>query len=311
MSKSIMKKVPITVFTGHLGSGKTTLIQKLLALYPDKKVLVIENEFGEIGIDGEILSQNDNALVELNSGCVCCNIQSDLELILEKFIADKSDFDHIIIETTGVANPAKIARQFLSPHYLSGFFELNSIICLLDALHFDKHRSMPEFELQLLTSDTYYISKAEDLSKEERGSFCEKNGVNEERVIDDQDLKIWFEKKSFENLSDNISLKGGHHHYQKLAFEFEGEFDPFTLENYLNVLFMQYMGSIFRSKGVLYFRKAPHPVVFQGVFDSLSFDESQKLKEKTKRNRIIFIGKDLNEEKIEASLKNCLAEEEK
>jgi G3E family GTPase len=90
----------------------------------------------------------------------------------------------------------------------------------------------------------------------------------------------------------------------------EGEFDPFTLENSLNLIFMQNMGRIFRSKGVLYFRKAPYPVVFQGVFDSLSFDELERTEVNKKINKMIFIGKDLNQEKIETSLRSCLVVEE-
>lgn len=314
-TQSMIERTPVTLVTGHLGSGKTTLIQKILDKFKNKKILVIENEFGEIGIDGEILSENQNALVELNAGCICCNIQSDLEDILQGYIVNKTDFDHIIIEATGVANPSQIARQFIAPSYLSQYFELISITCVIDAVNYLKHQELPEFELQVLTSDSFYLSKISMFSeREDSGSLPEllldELGIHKESLVDDTDIEKWFNEKSFLKLKNDIPKKGGHTHYQKIAIEFEGEFDPFTLENYLNVLFLQYMGRIIRSKGILYFRKTPNPFVFQGVFDSMVFEEKQinsEASENTlKINKFVFIGKELDKENIEASLKNCL-----
>jgi G3E family GTPase len=302
-----MTKTPITIFSGHLGSGKTTLIQEILELFPEKKILVIENEFGEVGIDGEILSQNKNALVELNAGCVCCNIQSDLERILEKFIEEKHEFDHIIIEATGVANPAKIATQFVEPRYLSQFFTLNSILCVIDSLHYKSHKKLSEFELQVLTSDSFYLSNKAECSESELVDICKSLSIAATDVVKLDMLREWFVTKSFHKIGEDISLKGGHSHYEKLSLELIGDFDPFTLENYLNVLFTQYMGRIFRCKGVLFFKNAPMPVLLQGVFDSLSFSELEIELPEIKKNRIVLIGKDLDQKSIEASFKNCLA----
>jgi len=299
-----MKEKPsITVITGHLGSGKTTLIQKILKTFKDSKFLVIENEFGEIGIDGEILSKDDNALVELNAGCVCCNIQSDLELILEKFIEEEHDYEHIIIEATGVANPAKIVKQFVGMTYLGRHFQLNSVICVVDGKHYKKHQKLPEFELQLLTSDRFYLSKINDESIKDIANDL---NIDESKFVFEKDLNDWFKEKSFYELDSNISQKGGHNHYQKIAFEFEGEFDPNSFERYLNVLYLQYMGKIFRTKGLVYFAKNPHPYIVQGVFDSLNFDEFKECKSTKNKNQIILIGEGMNEEKIQSSLKNCL-----
>lgn len=283
------KKPSITVITGHLGSGKTTLIQKILKTFKDSKFLVIENEFGEIGIDGDILSQDDNALVELNAGCVCCNIQSDLELILEKFIEEEHDYEHIIIEATGVANPAKIVKQFVGMTYLGRHFQLNSVVCVIDTQHYKKHQALPEFEMQVLTSDRFFLSKLDSNEESIQNTICDDLRINYRKIVYENDIKNWFKEKSFFNLDENISQKGGHSHYQKLAFEFDGEFDPHTFERYLNVLYLQYMGKIFRTKGLVYFRKNPHPYVLQGVFDSLSFDEFEDAKEKSRVNQIVLI----------------------
>lgn len=305
-------KKGVTIITGHLGSGKTTFIKEVLKTFPEKNFLVIENEFGEVGIDGELLSNDENALVELNNGCICCNIQSDLELILEKFIKESPEFDHIIIEATGVANPAKIAKQFVPTAYLGRHFNLTSVICVLDGIHLNKHRELQEFEMQMLTSDTYYLSKFKGERKdavEETAQSLELSRLNF-RELDN--LKDWFFEKTFFGLDESISQKGGHSHYQKLAFEIPGEFDGPTLEHYLNILFMQYAGRIFRCKGLLYFRNYPVPVVLQGVFEAIAFEnmsELQKITPVDKLNRIVLIGEGLNEEKINASLKNCIAEE--
>lgn len=301
----------VTIITGHLGSGKTTFIKEVLKSFPNKKFLVIENEFGEIGIDGDILADDENALVELNNGCICCNIQSDLEMILQKFIQESPDFDHILIEATGVANPAKIAKQFVPTTYLGRFFSLTSVICVLDGINFEKHKNLPEFEMQFLTSDTYYLSKVDKNRFEMIQKIASQLGVQATAFKETYNLKEWFFEKSFFGLDDSISQKGGHTHYQKLSFEIPGEFDPPVLEHYLNILFMQYSGRIFRCKGLLYLRNYPDPVVLQGVFDSIAFDHLsnvQNILPVEKLNRIVLIGEDLNEEKIEASFRNCIAE---
>lgn len=305
-----MNKIPITIITGHLGSGKTTLIQKVLDYFPAKKILLIENEFGEIGIDGEILAQNKNAVVELNSGSICCNIQSDLELILEKYVEEKRFFDHIVIEATGVANPAKIVKQFIAPSFLSEYFKVNSVVCVIDYLNFKKHSELPEFDLQLMTSDSYYLSKGEDNLESALCEVADFFDISKEHFVNERPITDWFLRESFLELDPNVSFKGGHSHYQKLALEIPGEFDPFVLESYLNVLFLQHAGRIFRSKGRLFFRKAQYPYLFQGVFDSISFSElvgGEDRSPEDKMNRMVFIGEGLNKEEIQLGLSNCLA----
>jgi G3E family GTPase len=309
----------VTIVTGHLGSGKTTFIKEVLKTFPDKKFLVIENEFGEIGIDGEILADDENALVELNNGCICCNIQSDLQNILAKFIKEKPDFDHIIIEATGVANPAKIAREFVPTTYLGRHFNLTSVICVLDNINLEKHRKLPEFELQFLTSDTYYVSKVEKDYKKVAEILAATFEVSVQAFQELENVKDWFFNKSFFGLNEKIfdhdhdhDHSHSHHHYQKVSFEIPGEFDPQTLEHYLNILFMQYNGRLFRCKGLLHFRNYPEPVILQGVFDAIAFDhmsEDQAKKVKAKVNQIVLIGEDLNAETIETSFRNCIAEE--
>jgi G3E family GTPase len=303
---------PVTIITGHLGSGKTTFIQEVLGHYQDKNFLVIENEFGEIGIDGEILKNDENALVELNNGCICCNIQTDLNDILKKYGDEASRFDHVIIEATGVANPAKIARLFVVPSYYNKNFDLNSIICVIDGKNYKRHQELPEFELQLLTSDRFLISKLDDENDPELERINLELALEPNSVVSKTDGLDWFLDKTFFDLDENISQKGNHSHYQKISFEIPGEFDPITLERYLNVLYLQHMGGIIRSKGLLHFRKYDYPVIFQAVFDSMDFKEiahrDNSYHSNEKVNRFTFIGENLDESKIAAGFRNCIAD---
>lgn len=302
---NVKSKIPITVISGHLGSGKTTLIQRFLSTFPKKKFLVIENEFGEVGIDGEVLSSNDNALIEINNGCICCNIQSELNGFLEKIIQDSQDIEHILIEATGVANPAKIIYPLVADHYLKEYFELISVVCVIDGVHYDKHSKLDEFGIQVLTSDSFYISKVDDA--DEIKNVVTDLSIDSNRVVNGIDLKEWLFDKRFNDFDENLS-KGSHHHhhYQKFSFTFEGEFDPMKIERYLNVLFARYSGKIYRSKGLLYFYKNPYPFIFQGVFNSLDFIEHKINESVPKQNRVTLIGEGFNGETIEQEFKSCL-----
>ena len=287
-------------------SGKTTFIKQVLEEFNQIKFLIIENEFGEIGIDGDILSEDENALIELNNGCICCNIQSDLQRILQKVLSQETVFDHILIEATGVANPAKIATQFLPPSPLANFFDLNSIICVIDTENFRKHRLLPEFELQVLTSDSYILSKTNETQEQPIDDISKelKIPANSFRTV--SHLEDWFFEASFFEL-DHTLLKGGeHHHYQKLSFKIEGEFEIRKLQWCLNILFKQYKEKIFRIKGILFLENESEPILLQGVFDSIVFAPfSSKVNRKT--NQFVLIGENLNSKNIQESFMNCLA----
>ncbi len=127
--------IPVTVITGFLGSGKTTLLNRILSENHGKKIAVIENEFGEIGVDNELVIGADEEIFEMNNGCICCTVRGDLIRILSQLVKRKDRLDYIIVETTGLANPAPVAQTFWVDEDMKERFSLDAIITIVDAKH--------------------------------------------------------------------------------------------------------------------------------------------------------------------------------
>ena len=132
-----MGKIPVTIITGFLGAGKTTLINNLIKKHPDKKFAIIENEFGEIGLDGSFIIGADENIFELSNGCICCSLNTDFYELINKLQTGGYDFNHLLIETTGIADPTSIVNAFLSDYEIIERFTIDSVICLADAVNIE------------------------------------------------------------------------------------------------------------------------------------------------------------------------------
>jgi G3E family GTPase len=160
--------IPVTVITGFLGAGKTTLLNRILTEHHGKRIAVIENEFGEIGIDHQLVIQSDEEIFELNNGCICCRVRGDLIRILAKLRQRRDKFDVVLIETTGLADPGPVAQTFFSDEEVKESFILDGIVTVVDAkhvvLHFDDTREVREqigFADVILLNKTDLVSAAE------------------------------------------------------------------------------------------------------------------------------------------------------
>jgi G3E family GTPase len=316
-------KIPVTVLTGYLGAGKTTLLNRILTEQHGKKYAVIVNEFGEIGIDNDLVVGADEEVFEMNNGCICCTVRGDLIRIIEGLMKRKGKFDAIIVETTGLADPAPVAQTFFVDQDVAERAKLDAVVTVADAKWLtERLKDAPEAKNQIAFADVILLNKVDLVTPAELDEVEARiRAINPQaRIHRTQNCAIpiaeVLDRSAFD--LDRIMevepdfLEPGHHHHHDddmVSFSFRaGEVDPDKFMPWISELTQQEGPNILRCKGIVAFPQEPKRFVFQGVHMILDGDLSRDWRADEKReSRVVFIGRDLNEKAIREGFLACAA----
>ncbi|KTF68279.1 CobW family GTP-binding protein [Sphingomonas sp. HT-1] len=313
--------IPVTVLTGYLGAGKTTLLNRILSENHGRRYAVIVNEFGEIGIDNDLIVDADEEVFEMNNGCICCTVRGDLIRIIEGLMKRKGTFDAIVIETTGLADPAPVAQTFFVDDDVRARASLDAIVTVVDARHIlQRLEDSHEAEEQIAFADVILLNKIDLVDAQELERVRQRiRAINAQaRLHETQNcvvpLEEVLERGAFDldrilEIEPNFLSEDDHEHddaITSVSLRSEAAIRPELFMPWLRMLTTNQGQDILRLKGVLAFPDEEQRYVVQGVHMLLDGDHQRDWKpEEPRTSRMVFIGRNLDPATLQQGFEAC------
>lgn len=320
----MQEQIPVTVLTGYLGAGKTTLLNRILSEPHGKRYAVIVNEFGEVGIDNDLVVGADEEVFEMNNGCICCTVRGDLIHIIDNLMKRRGRFDAIIIETTGLADPAPVAQTFFVDQDVRAKTKLDAVVTVADAKHLvARLDDAPEAQDQIAFADVILLNKTDLVSEDDLKAvearirainpYAKLHRTQNSNVA----LEAILDRGAFDLeriLSVEPDFLDGHHDHDhdpdvvSMSLTIPGDIDPEKFLPWINEVSQTFGPQLLRYKGILAFKDEPRRFVLQGVHMIIDGDLQRPWKADEKRvSRLVFIGRDLDQAALTAGFEACKA----